>query len=274
MHNKYLKNTKRQRLKLNVFQLCAFTLLSLLLCSSSTFALVLEDLPKAQLHEKLSGKKVGFYIGSFDPIHKGHEQVVSSILNQNLVDYCLVYPAWGGDKYKQRTDVDIRFKMLFILYKDNPQIIVTQLSPIELQDLLTVDSSVTISEKPAVKSAINETKYIGVLGSDTAINTVADKKKLSIFMRGIKIPEKYCENTIGGIIALPVSEFIVSMREGDDIEFLENMIGERPIIATLKLNDQEASSTKVRHKIKHNEDATDLISPEVLEVIKSHRLYK
>jgi len=248
--------------------------LSLFLLSANAFALVLEDLPQEKLHQLLSGKKVGFYIGSFDPIHKGHEQLVENIINQDLVDYCLIYPAWGGDEYKDRTNVNIRLDMLFGLYKDNPKVIVTRFTPIQLQKLLTVDASHKISGKPTVTSAIKDTQYIGILGSDTALDTVADKKKLSVFMRGVKIPEKYYENTIGGIIALPVTNFVVSLRKGDNIDTLGNMIGDRKIIATIKPTNNTASSTKARIKIKHGEDVSDLLSPEVVKIIKNQQLYK
>ena len=151
--------------------------LSLLLLSANAFALVLEDLPQEKLHQLLSGKRIGFYIGSFDPIHKGHERLVENIINQDLVNYCLIYPAWGGDEYKNRTDVNVRLDMLFGLYKDNPSVIVTRLTPIQLQKRLTVDAPYNILGKPSVESSIKDTQYIGILGSDTALDTVADKKK-------------------------------------------------------------------------------------------------
>jgi len=90
----------------------------------------------------------------------------------------------------------------------------------------------------------------------------------------VKIPEKHHENTIGGIIALPVNDFIVSLRKGDNIDTLENMIGDRKIIATIKPTNNTASSTKARSKIKQGEDVSDLLSPEVVKIIKNHKLYK
>jgi len=61
--------------------------------SFKAWPVVLEDLPRGKLFRLLSGKTVGFYIGSFDPLHKGHEQIVSNALTQKLVDYVLIYPA-------------------------------------------------------------------------------------------------------------------------------------------------------------------------------------
>lgn len=74
-------------------------------------ALVLESLTQTgKLEETLSGKKVGFYVGSFDPIHKGHEALAQKVIDQGFCDYVLMYPAWGGDTYKKRADINIAKK--------------------------------------------------------------------------------------------------------------------------------------------------------------------
>lgn len=98
-------------------------ILTMLVCiyASIAHALVLEDLVKdGKLESTLSQKKIGYYIGSFDPLHLGHEDVVNQILEQNLCDYVLIYPAWGGDEYKNRTDVKIRLEMLFAAFQKHP----------------------------------------------------------------------------------------------------------------------------------------------------------
>lgn len=36
--------------------------------------------------------KVGFLLGTFDPIHMGHLYMITSVLNENLVDEVVVVP--------------------------------------------------------------------------------------------------------------------------------------------------------------------------------------
>jgi FAD synthase len=44
-------------------------------------ALVLEDLAKnGMLESTLSYKKVGYYLGSFDPLHRGHEAIANQVI--------------------------------------------------------------------------------------------------------------------------------------------------------------------------------------------------
>ena len=60
-------------------------ILTMLVCiyASMAHALVLEDLVKnSKLGSTLSQKKIGYYIGSFAPLHLGHEDVVNQILEQ------------------------------------------------------------------------------------------------------------------------------------------------------------------------------------------------
>lgn len=105
-----------------------------------------------------------------------------------------------------------------------------------------------------MKTKLFGTEYIGIIGSDTALETSKDLKKLSIFMRGIQIAEKYKEHTIGGIIAIPVQSFIITLRAGDSIDSLKGVFSDRPIIKTISTDYIDLSSTKVRKIIKNGSD--------------------
>lgn len=239
-------------------------------------AVILENVK--DLNSLLKNKKIAYYIGSFDPIHRGHESVVEKILEEKLADFVIVYPAWGGDKYKDRTAVNIRLDMLFALFGDSKNVIVTRSTPKELQDLLMVeDAVVTDKDKQEMKSAIEGAKYIGVIGADVALslveNTEESKKKLSVFMRGVKVPEKYQESTVGGIMALRAESFIVALRDGSDLKALGDHIKDRKILSCMSVDCSDVSSTIVRNNIKDIEYLKKYLSDRVLGIILKHKLY-
>jgi cytidyltransferase-related domain len=246
------------------------------LYAQSACAVVLEELAaKGILAATLAGKKVGYYVGSFDPLHLGHEEVVQISLQQEGCDYVLIYPAWGSDSYKNRTDVDVRLNMLKATFADHSQVLVTQLPPQELQALLTQPVPGKPEDKPRVKPAFDGTSFIGIMGSDNALALATNEKERTAFMSGIQIPKRYENHTLGSIIALPVDSFIVVVRATDDITPLQNKLGDRPFV-TAKAPSEEPrmlSSTAVRQALKEGKDVSLMVNEHVLKVIKDHKLY-
>jgi nicotinic acid mononucleotide adenylyltransferase len=259
----------------------------LLTVASSLQGLVLEDLIESStLSNTLHGKRVGYYTGSFDPIHRGHMGFAEGVIEAGYCDYVLIVPAWGGDGYKERAPVSMRLEMQQALFAQHPRIIVTNLSPLAVQQALTkIIPDQTIRGYPAVEAEDDGVEFIGLIGSDTALNLampasndqdeVNRRKRLQVFMRGVSIPEKHAETTIGSIMALPVFRFIVGLRDGDDLGVLNGVVGDRPIAKIYK-NEQarQASSTLVKQRLREGESVGDLLDPQVLDIIHKHKLYQ
>lgn len=253
------------------------TLALVLALISPTNALVLEDLiEKSNIETTLSHKKVGYYVGSFDPLHLGHEDVANLPIQNGLCDYVLIYPAWGGDNYKKRVDIKLRHDMVFSAFADHPKIIVTRLSPQDMQRQLTKSSDhKSLEGKPLVEVAIPGLEFIGIVGSDTALSYQEKPDTARVLMTGLQIHEKYLNSTLGGLMALPAKTFIVAMRTGDDITHLNNRIIDRPIIAIIKSEkEQSLSSTGVKKALKAGESIDYVVSPDVAKIIRENGLYQ
>ena len=244
---------------------------------TASHALVLEDLIQTRtLESTLQGKNVCYYLGSFDPLHKGHEAVAELPIKQGLCNYVLIYPSWGGDSWKTRADVKARLEMLFVVFKDHQNVIVTKLKPKDLQQTLTVpDLRITTNNKPVVKPAFVGMNFIGLIGSDTALLLGSNKEAASTFMAGIEISTKYAAHTLGGCMALPVNSFIVAMRAHDNLASLNGKIYNRAILAVIESdNEQTVSSTKVKKKLKQGHIISTMLSKSVIEIITKYDLYK
>jgi nicotinic acid mononucleotide adenylyltransferase len=260
--------------------------IALLTVAGSLQALVLENLIESnRLSDTFHGKTVGYYTGSFDPIHRGHAGFAEGVVEAGYCDYVLIVPAWGGDGFKERAPVSIRLEMLHALFAQHPRVIVTQLSPLDVQQALTkITPDRSIRGYPTVEPQDSSVEFVGLIGSDTALNLVIPaknekdelnrKKRLQVFMQGVAIPERYADTSTGSIMALPVSRFIVGLREGDELSILNWMIGERSISAVYRNeHGSGASSTLVKQRLKNGEAVDELIEPEVLSIIEKYNLW-
>lgn len=213
--------------------------------------------------QKLKGKRLGYYIGSFDPIHLGHQFVIESALQEGHVDYVLIYPAPGGDSFKNRTPLPVRKKMIGSLYQDEPKVLLTDWSPRELQE--------------AFEEVAADVTVIGIIGSDVITEKFfgPDKelgaKYLKVFMRGLPIEDRHAEDTAGALIALKASGFLVSLRGDVDLSFLMGAIHDRPILGSIQSKDE--SSTRVRKAVEAGHSIDSLVAPSVQDIIEDEGLY-
>ena len=53
----------------------------------------------------------GVYVGSFDPVHKGHKMVVDYLLKNNYVDSIIVIPTGSYWDKNKMIDVSYRIEM-------------------------------------------------------------------------------------------------------------------------------------------------------------------
>lgn len=211
----------------------------------------------------LKGHRLGYYIGSFDPIHRGHEGVIQEALDSGEVDYVLIYPVPGGDQFKNRTDWAIRRKMVASVYRENPKVFVTAWSPKKL-----LEKFAPIADQITV---------IGIIGSDVVTENLLgpdeqlSEKYRSVFMRGLPLKEKHYADTIGALMALKAEAFLVALRGGVDLSYLNRKIADRPIHKLIQ--SRECSSTQVRRAIQNGEPFESLVSFSVQAIIKQEGLY-
>lgn len=238
-----------------------YTLLLLFIGTFSTMQAAILD-ENFDLNQ-IKGKKLGYYIGSFDPIHLGHQHVIDTALRENHVDFVLIYPAPGGDIFKNRNELHLRQKMIASIYKDNPKVLLTYWSPKQLQDNF--------------EEVAKDVNVVGIIGSDVITEKFygSDKelgeKYLKVFMRGMPLAEKHFEDTAGALVALKANSFLIALRGNIDLSFLKGYVNDRPIAGYIQSKNE--SSTQVRNAIINGESIETLVDAAVEKIIREENLY-
>ncbi len=52
--------------------------------------------------------RIGVYVGSFNPIHRGHKYVMDYLLNNNIVDKVLIIPT--GNYWDKNNLIDVEYR--------------------------------------------------------------------------------------------------------------------------------------------------------------------
>lgn len=178
--------------------------------------------------------KIGVYVGSFNPFHLGHKEVVNYVLHNNLVDKVLIIPTGPyGDK-KELVDINKRREMLEIY-----------------------------------KSETIEIDYkLGVI-DDTYI--ILKNIENSVLMMSSDLLTQIGEWTYYD--ELKEREIIIFKRKGHTLEDRFNLLKEDNVTLVNDYSPREISSTLVRECIKNNIPIDSYVDEEIKKYIYENNLY-
>lgn len=178
--------------------------------------------------------KLGIYMGSFNPPHKGHINLINYLLNNNYVDKILVVPTLGYWDKNNLADIKDRINML--KFYENNKIII---------DSKHNDLIYTIELVKELEKEYPNDKLSVIMGADNIINI--DKWK------------NYQE--------LLKYNIIIMNRDNIDInKYISNLDGNFTIVKDYK--PLAISSTNIRNNI-----SSKYLDQEVLNYIKENNLY-
>lgn len=191
--------------------------------------------------------RIAIYGGSFNPIHKGHEQIVEYICNNKElnIDKVIVIPV-GIPSHKENTlkDSNVRLEMCREVFKDNQKVFVSDIEIKENKTSYTYDTLIKIIEIYG-----KENEYYEVIGMDSLKNlkTWKNYKKL-----------------------LKLTKFIVFKRKNYVLDEMDKDLLENERIIILENEYYNFSSTEIRERIKNKKDISDFINTKIYKTV----LYK
>ena len=185
--------------------------------------------------------KLGIYIGSFNPVHKGHIKIIRYVLSKNIVDKVLVVSTRGYWDKQNLLDLKYRIDMLK-MYENDKIVIEEELSNLQYTYELMRELN---------KRYKNEELYL-IIGADNIVNF--DKWK------------NYEE--------LLKYNLVIYNRNGIDIKCYLNKLNKKDKYIILdKAPELNISSTMIRNNINNNDLISRYLDKKIIEYIRKKKLY-
>ena len=184
--------------------------------------------------------KIGVFVGSFNPVHKGHIRIINYLLDRYL-NKVIVVPTGN---YWDKTDlIDINHRINMLKNYQNSRIIIDE-------DNNEVEYTYQVL-KNLSKKYIDDELYL-IIGADNIVH----------FDKWVKYEELLKYNLI-----------IINRNDVDIKYHLNRMNKKDKYIITEQLPNINLSSTSIRDNIKNIDNSNDMLDKEVLEYIKDNNLY-
>lgn len=184
----------------------------------------------------------GLFFGSFDPVHIGHVNVVTTALNSGKVDKVIVIPAYKSVWKNTETKFAYRYIMLEEAFKGISNVTISN-----------VEETISAMEPLPTYKVIDHLKWSG-LKEFVIITTPETYNEVSRWQHGEEILR---ENKF----------LIVSSSHFEETRVLSK---DELIYAP----DITICSTNLRNKIKNNQIVQPFIQDSVVKIIKALKLYK
>lgn len=187
--------------------------------------------------------KIGIYVGSFNPPHKGHIKIVNHLIN-NYLDKVIIIPTGNYWNKLDLVNIDDRINML--KFYDNENIII---------DNKNNNIEYTYQILDNLSKEYKEDDLYLIIGADNIINF--DNWK------------NYKEILTYNLIILNRDNIYI-------LKYLEKLNKKDKYIIVNDLPNIDISSTMIRNKIKDSDikNILELIDKEVYEYIESNNLYR
>lgn len=212
-------------------------------------------------------RRIAFYGGSFDPVHRGHLAIAEKIIELFSLDEFFFVPAFHAPhkKRKKPTSEYHRFAMLALATNDKPKI---KISTVELD---APERPFTVETQTKLKNELPDAEIFFVIGADSwlEIDTWRDWESVLTLTNIIVVTRPNYEIDFSHVTD-EIRKKIVDLRNGSEQRTTNN---EQRIYITDAVQI-DISATEIRRKICDNEaDWHESVAEEVIEYIEKYELY-
>ena len=184
--------------------------------------------------------------GTFDPIHRGHLHLITSVLKTGKFDQLFVVPAGEPNlRIAPVASKSDRLRMLELALSDLPKEIFHQIRLSEIE-ILRNGPTYSVDTVKELQRSFNA-KWTLIIGSDV-LNS---------------LPQWHAFQELCSLV-----EFLVVKRPGSDVMKIPGVR-----MSTIEIDALDISATTVRTALAAGSDINTFISPRVVEYIKEQGLY-
>tara|TARA_B100000965_G_scaffold386188_1_gene388211 strand:- start:685 stop:1326 length:642 start_codon:yes stop_codon:yes gene_type:complete len=211
---------------------------------------------------KSKSQFIGIFGGTFDPVHKGHTEIIKNLFELIPLDKVIVIPNGKAPHKKVSVNSKERLKMVSSAFQDIDKVVIDD------REIKKNDPSYAISTLKELLEENEDNSLVWIMGSD-AFSEIDSWYQWQDFVEMVNIIVMVRPNHE---ISTDSEAFnIMSARQTIDKEFLQAGRGK---IYLLKIRPIEITSTEIRNKIIEGKDVSEFLLEEVNELISKGNLYQ
>lgn len=188
--------------------------------------------------------KIGIYVGSFNPVHKGHLKIVNHLLDKNYLDKVIIIPT--GSYWNKTNLINISDRINMLKRFENEKIII---------DTKNNNIQYTYLVLNEIKKEYKNDDISLIIGADNIINFDRWKNYKEILNYNLIILNRDDIN---------IKFYLDKLNKKDKYQIVDD------------LENINISSTMIRNyiKLENYSDLINYIDEEVLSYIKNKKLYQ
>ena len=205
---------------------------------------------------------IGIFGGTFDPVHKGHTEIIKNLFELIPLDKVIVIPNGIPPHREASVSSEERLRMVSSAFKSVDNIV------IDNREIKKKDPSYAISTLKELIEENPEHSLVWIMGSD-AFAEIDSWYQWSDFTKMVNIIVMVRPNH-----EIPVESEAYKLLQKSHTIDKDSLSSGNEKILLLKIRPIEISSTDIRNKIYKGSDVSEFLLEEVNELINKGNLYQ
>jgi len=205
---------------------------------------------------------IGIFGGTFDPVHKGHTEIIKNLFELIPLDKVIVIPNGIPPHRKASVSSEERLRMVSSAFKSSENVV------IDNREIKKKDPSYAISTLRELIEENPEHSLVWIMGSD-AFAEIDSWYQWEDFIKMINIIVMVRPNH-----EIPIESEAYKLLQKNHTIDKDSLSSGKEKILLLKIRPIEISSTDIRNKIYKGSDVSEFLLEEVNELINKGNLYQ